>query len=279
MRILVASNVEKDIDGEFGKKIKQYLTEKDVAVSLCRISYNSLDSLKDILRNGFNPDCIMVLGGDGTFIQVAGIIAGESIPMLGINLGNLGYLAETEKDQIYPTIDRLIKGEYDIEERMMLRACAKDCTDAIALNDIVISRKGGLRVIRCLIYVNGKFLSAYDADGVIVSTPTGSTGYNLSAGGPIIEPDAKMIVVTPICPHTISTRAVVLSPDDEIEIQIAEGRYDNQYEASVISDGVLTANLASLDTVKIQCAKEVTKVIKMSKESFLDTLARKMGHN
>ena len=279
MRILVASNVEKDIDGEFGEKIKQYLTEKDVAVSLCRISYNSLDSLKDILRNGFNPDCIMVLGGDGTFIQVAGIIAGESIPMLGINLGNLGYLAETEKDQIYPTIDRLIKGEYDIEERMMLRACAKDCTDAIALNDIVISRKGGLRVIRCLIYVNGKFLSAYDADGVIVSTPTGSTGYNLSAGGPIIEPDAKMIVVTPICPHTISTRAVVLSPDDEIEIQIAEGRYDNQYEASVISDGVLTANLASLDTVKIQCAKEVTKVIKMSKESFLDTLARKMGHN
>ena len=141
MRILVASNVEKDIDGEFGKKIKQYLSEKDVAVSLCRISYNSLDSLKDILRNGFNPDCIMVLGGDGTFIQVAGIIAGESIPMLGINLGNLGYLAETEKDQIYPTIDRLIKGEYDIEERMMLRACAKDCTDAIALNDIVISRK------------------------------------------------------------------------------------------------------------------------------------------
>lgn len=161
-------------------------------------------------------ECIIVLGGDGTLLQAARDVVDLEIPLFGINMGTLGYLAEIDQYSIYPAMDRLMSDRFTIEKRMMLfgtlihegQAAGSD----IALNDIVISREGSLRVVRFNNYVNDTYLNTYKADGIIISTPTGSTGYSLSAGGPIISPAASMILMTPLAPHTLNTRSIVFSP-------------------------------------------------------------------
>ena len=141
-------------------------------------------------------------------------------PLLGINLGTLGYLAEIDKESVFPALDCLMSGKYEIEPRMMLQGRAyrgnRLLAEDIALNDIVISREDGLRVIHLDNYVNGAYLNTYQADGIILSTPTGSTGYSLSAGGPIVSPAASLFVMTPLAPHTLNSRSIILPPENEI---------------------------------------------------------------
>lgn len=271
---LVVSNKEKDPGNSVAGSIKEYLENRD-CVCYCEYVMHDDVSAERLEKAAGAAQCVLVLGGDGTLIQVAGALAGWDIPLLGINLGTLGYLAEVERDHIIPTLERLILDEYDIEERMMLCADTKGSVQA-ALNDIVITRLGDLRVVRYRLNVNGKCLATYDADGIIVSTPTGSTGYNMSAGGPIVEPCASIILVTPICPHTLNTRSVVLSADDEIRIEICESKYRHEYEAYVSCDGAAAIELAAGDAVNIKKATGVTKIIKMSKEGFLEILSRKL---
>ena len=277
-KFLVVSNKEKDSENKYSGMIKDYLNSKGCECQCENVTHNNVSDVDLEAGVDSGAECVLVLGGDGTLIQVAGCLAGKDVPLLGINLGTLGYLAEIEKDQILPTLDRLIKDEYDIEERIMLTSIANNITHT-ALNDIVITRMGNLRVVSYRLFVNGKCLSTYDADGMIISTPTGSTGYNLSAGGPIVEPSANTILVTPICPHTLNTRAVVLSADDEIRVEIGKGKYPNEYEAFVSCDGSMAINLKAGDVVDVKKSSGVTKIIKMSKESFLDVLSRKMDHS
>ena len=273
---LVVANNEKDLGGEVSKMIRTHLENKGCRVSLEAVTHGNVRR-EDLLRSaGSGAECVLVLGGDGTLIQVAGALASMDIPLLGINLGTLGYLAEIERDQVIPTLDRLVADDYKIEERMMLSASTGSLKHD-ALNDIVITRLGDLRVVRYVIYVNGRCLTTYDADGIIVSTPTGSTGYNLSAGGPIVEPCADLILLTPICPHTINTRSVVLSSDDEISIEVSRSKYAHEYEACLTCDGASPIRLAAGDSVDIRKADGVTKIIKMSREGFLDVLSRKLG--
>ena len=145
-----------------------------------------------------------------------------------------------------------------------------------ALNEIAITRKGSLAVIHYNVYVNGKLLKVYSGDGIMVSTPTGSTGYNLSAGGPIASPQSELMLITPICPHTFNTRTVILSPLDVVEIEIARGRDGKQQEVEVNFDGNYKENLYSGDKVVIKRALSTTKIIKLSEESFLEVLHSKM---
>ena len=170
-----------------------------------------------------NTDCILVLGGDGTLLQTARNTRQLSIPLLGINLGTLGYLAEVEKSGITEALLHLLKDDYEIEERMMLVGTVlrdgEEVATAHALNDVVVNRFGPLMVLSYEVSVNGQKLNHYQADGIIVSTPTGSTGYNLSAGGPIALPGSRLMIMTPICPHTLNTRSIVLSADDTIETE------------------------------------------------------------
>lgn len=227
--------------------------------------------------------CILVLGGDGTLIQAARDTLERQLPLLGINMGTLGYLAEIEKNHLEYALDCLMEDRYLVEERMMLygrvfregKKVSEDC----ALNDIVISRYGSLRVISYQLHVNDAFLNAYAADGMIVATPTGSTGYSLSAGGPIVSPSAAMTILTPICPHTLNTRSVVLSPEDRIRIQIDPRKSTSQEEALVAFDGEQAAVLGGGDFVEIQRARQVTKILKISNASFLQVLRNKMGEN
>ena len=275
---LIVANNEKDPEGKVSTMILDFLKDKGCSAGLETVTHGNVRREDLIKSAGSGAECVLVLGGDGTLIQVAGALASMDIPLLGINLGTLGYLAEIERDQVIPTLERLIRDDYKIEERMMLSAAVGNLKHD-ALNDIVITRLGDLRVVRYVVYVNGRCLTTYDADGIIVSTPTGSTGYNLSAGGPIVEPCADLILLTPICPHTINTRSVVLSSDDEISVEVSRSKYAHEYEACLTCDGASPIRLAAGDSVDIRRAEGVTKIIKMSREGFLDVLSRKLGSN
>ena len=221
----------------------------------------------------------MVIGGDGSLIEVARFLHGRNIPVLGINMGTLGYLTEVEVNHIEDAFAQILEGDYTLEDRMMLEGTLQDGRKDISLNDIVVSRKTEIRLIHFRIYVNGELLNTYEADGVIISTPTGSTAYNLSAGGPIVEPTASMIVITPICPHALNTSSIVLSAEDEIVIEIAEGRHDAVEEAMVAFDGADTLPLVTGDRVTIRRAGASTRLMRLSRISFLEMLRRKMKGN
>ena len=224
-------------------------------------------------------DCALVLGGDGTLIRAARELGGHNIPLLGVNMGTLGYLAEVELPRIREALDMLFSGEPDIEDRMMMRGSIDGRNEYMAMNDIVVTREGNLRVVQFHVYVNGVLLNSYLADGVIISTPTGSTGYNLSAGGPIVEPTASLIVITPICSHALNTRSIVLSSEDEIEIAIGPGRNGSKEEVYVAFDGADTISLKTGDRVKVRRSDASATIMKLSKVSFLETLRRKMKGN
>ena len=225
-------------------------------------------------------DCMIVLGGDGTVLEAARETKKLHIPIIGVNLGTLGYMTEIEPAGLDEALDRLIAGDYEQECRMMLNGKVLHVNDVTeegwALNDIVISRSGSLQVIKFDIYVNGQFLHDYNADGMIVTTPTGSTGYNLSAGGPLIEPKAKLITLTPICPHTLNQRSIILSPDDVIEIVIPVGREGREQTVEANFDGSHKVTMSTGDRIRIVQSEKTTEFIQLNQVSFLEVLHKKM---
>ncbi|MEE1314700.1 MAG: NAD(+)/NADH kinase [Faecalimonas sp.] len=224
-------------------------------------------------------ECVLVIGGDGTLIRTARELRFHDIPLLGINMGTLGYLTDVEVQHMEAAVEQVMAGESWVEERMMLHGTLNGQEEAVAWNDIVVTRLGAVRMIRFQIYVNGELLNSYKADGVIVSTPTGSTAYNLSAGGPIVEPTASLIVITPICSHALNTSSIVLSAEDEIVIEIGEGRDGEREGAEISFDGDHHMEAYTGDRLLIQKASETTRLLKLSKVSFLETLRTKMKGN
>lgn len=228
-------------------------------------------------------DCALVIGGDGTFIQASRLLFGHDVPLLGINMGTLGYLTEVEVHNVEEAIAQLMRGDYTIEKRMMLYGSITrtngEKTADVALNDIVLNRGGLMKILNFDLLVNGQLLTSYQADGLIVSTPTGSTAYNLSAGGPIVEPTASLMVITPICSHALNSRSIVFSDEDEIVIEIG-ARREGQMEQAVINfDGADFIPLQTGDKVMIKKAWETAQIIKLSKIGFLETLREKMKGN
>lgn len=272
----IITNKLKDPDFAITNEIKRYIESKG---KVCYISEK--DSEGHIIPGTVpdNAQCGLVLGGDGTLIRAVRDLGTDSLPLLGINLGTLGYLTDVELKDFKPALDRLFEGEPDIEERMMLEGSFRGLQNDIAMNDIVLAREGKVRIVSFNIYVNGTLLNTYHADGVILSTPTGSTGYNLSAGGPVVEPTARMIVITPICSHALNTSSVVLSADDTIEVEICEGRYGRQEQVSLCFDGAEQTTLVTGERVCIKEAAQTARLIKLNRESFMITMRRKMKGN
>ena len=275
-RFLIVTNDGKDTDYKVTKKIKKLLEDAGKTCILCE-----KDADKRIIKNSIPNDieAVIVIGGDGTLIEAARALQNHDTPILGINMGTLGYLTEVEVSGIEEAIEKIIADDYILEKRMMLEGVFNNGDKDICLNDIIVSRKNTLRVIHFDLYVNGELLNSYKADGVIISTPTGSTAYNLSAGGPIVEPTASMIVITPICSHALNTSSIVLSAEDEIVIRVGEGRNGTTEEVLVAFDGADTVTLFTGDSVTIRKACAVTKIMKLSKVSFLEILRRKMKGN
>ena len=231
-----------------------------------------------------DTQCLLVLGGDGTLLQAARDVVHREIPMLGINLGTLGFLAEIDKTSIYTALDKLFADDYEIEERMMLTGTVwrgdKITGQDVALNDIVISRVGPpLRVIGFNNYVNDGYLNSYNADGIIIATPTGSTGYSLSCGGPIISPNAAMTVMTPIAPHTLNTRSIIFPEDDVITVELGEGRRQIQENGLASFDGDVEVPMSTGDRIVIKKASVSVKILKLNHLSFVEVLRQKMSNN
>lgn len=275
-RFYIITNKLKDQDYKITNEIKRYIESRG---KTCFISEK--DGEGHILPDTVPEDaqCGLVLGGDGTFIRAVRDLGEKDLPLLGINLGTLGYLTEVELADFRPELERLFDGTPDIEERMMLEGIFRNSRKDIAVNDIVLAREGKVRIVSFRVYVNGMLLNTYHADGIIISTPTGSTGYNLSAGGPIVEPTARMIVVTPICSHALNTSSVVLSADDIIEVEVCEGRYGRQEQVSLCFDGSEQTTLVTGERVCIRRSEQTAKLVKVSQESFMKTMRKKMKGN
>lgn len=222
-------------------------------------------------------ECVIVLGGDGTIIQASRDLYGLGLPLFGVNTGHLGYLTQVSREsEIIPALEELINDHFYKETRMMLcgkvRPAARSGFEDLALNEIVI-RRMGMSAMHFSIYVNDQLFNEYAADGLIVATPTGSTAYNLSAGGPIAAPEADLIILTPICPHTLNSRSIVLSADSRISIRIG-GR--GRGKTAVSFDGEVIAELNPGERVDIERSQSRTTLIQLKQRPFLENIRNKM---
>ena len=222
-------------------------------------------------------DLLVVFGGDGTILRAARLAAPRGIPIAGVNMGGFGFLAELSTEDFPAALPHLLAGRYTIDERMMLEAVVEQggggAQRLLALNDIVVTKSGVARVLRLRVSVNGEHLASYPADGVIVATPTGSTAYSLSAGGPILDPRVAAIVITPICPHTFNARAVVVGGGDEIAVDVAAP----DPEATLSVDGRVGLTLSAVRRVTVRAASLRTRFVRLGGSSFYGILRTKLA--
>lgn len=277
----IVYNPDKDDDAQVLARLRDYIQEKNcVSGYMDCYSFSALGK-DEVVRVLSGYDYILVLGGDGTLLNAASTVSHVDIPLFGINLGTVGFLTEGEVTNLAAIMERLLSDDFSIQERMMIRGSVRSGDNAVlrkrALNDIVISRAGFSRLIGLDVYVNGSFLNAYEGDGIIISTPTGSTGYNLSAGGPIVDPMAQLMIITPVCPHSLTSKSIVLPSDAEVSIAIAKKRKTQETEAIVSFDGGNDLELSAGDILDICVSKRTTKLIKASDVNFYEILRNKLG--
>jgi NAD+ kinase len=220
-------------------------------------------------------DLLIVLGGDGTLLSMARAVGDLGVPLLGVNLGGLGFLTATTLDEMLPALEAYLAGQMTIEERMLLAARVvrngQPICEYAALNDVVITKSAMSRIIDLSVSVDGRYATAYRADGLIISTPTGSTAYSLSAGGPILFPTMDAVVLTPICSHTLTDRPIVLPGADRIEVTLLA---DQEVMATV--DGQIGVGLRERDTVEVLKAASRIRLVRFPQKDFFSVLRTKL---
>jgi len=224
---------------------------------------------------GDNTDIMISLGGDGTMLASARILRDKDIPILGINLGSLGFLTQLTPDQLECSLTRLIEGDYRIEKRLILKTEIIDgpaLESPFALNDIVIDKGDVSRVINLSLYADGEYICSYTGDGLIIATPTGSTAYSLAVGGPILNPDMEAFIASPISPFSLTSRPMVFSPDRTLEVKVR-----SEHGGALLTiDGQVTAQVAPKGAVKITRAKHSLKMVTFADNSFYSILRHKL---
>lgn len=222
-------------------------------------------------------ELVVVLGGDGTLISVARLFSGKDVPIVGVNLGSLGFLTEVTVEELYPLLERCLKGDPRVSERMMLEVTVcregQEIEKCHVLNDMVINKGALARIVDLETKVNRHFLTTYKADGLIVSTPTGSTGYSMSAGGPIIHPLMSCIVITPICPHTLTNRPIVVTDESIITITIASSCDEKVY---LTLDGQVGFKLLQGDLIEVRKALKTTALVISKDRDYFEILRTKL---
>lgn len=231
---------------------------------------------KPIDQFGESVDLVCVLGGDGTLLDIARRLAGRSLPILGINLGTLGFLSEAEPEDLTHAVEKLLKGDYLIEERSMLEARLMRRGEQLgtftAMNDIGIAKGSFCRIIQCVVSVDDQYVATFSGDGVIVSSPTGSTAYSLSAGGPIVAPNVKMLLLTPVAPHSLTARPMIFSSTEVIRIQVDA----IHKEMGLSIDGQFGCHLEGGDEILVSTSPNVTPLIKWQKDHFFAAIRTKL---
>jgi NAD+ kinase len=239
------------------------------------------DELYDVARCGermVDPahiDALLTLGGDGTMLRGARLVAGRQIPILGVNLGRLGFLTACGGEELEQSLERFASGDYQVQSRMALEARTSREPDTRwrALNDVVLHKGGFARVFRLRTSVNGELMTQYAADGIIISTPTGSTAYSLSAGGPVVVPTVESLVLTPVSPHTLAVRPVVLPPHAEVAVQVEDG----PDELLVTIDGQVGTTFSPGDTLMVRRAERPVLMVTFRDGTFFARMRRKLG--
>ena len=279
-RIGIIPNSGKDIGLKNTKRVIEYLSGKadiymikDYSTLGQQVHYVDMEDFYQRI------DTAIVLGGDGTIIQIATNCAKHNISVLGINLGTIGFMTEVEIDNINESLEKMLNDDYKIEKRMLLKSeiFKNGVLQSVqhALNDVVISKTIGEKLIGIELYTNGELVNKYTADGLIIATPTGSTGYSISAGGPVVDPIMQLYIATPICAHMLSVRSAILSADKEIEIRLNSRATDN--DALVTSDGDVQGYVCDKDKIRITKSKYTFNLIKTGTQSFYDTLLSKLS--
>ncbi len=278
-KIGIIANVEKEKIADHVRSLQKWLKDKGVAVFL-----EEEISKKVALGGGLKGNelarksqLVVVLGGDGTMLRAARLVAGHKVPILGINMGSFGYLTEVNLNEIHPTLELIIQGKFDTEKRMMLDVSirhGKAITNVgSVLNDVVINRGSLSRMNELELEVNGKYLTTYKGDGLIVSTPTGSTAYSLSAGGPIVFPGKDLIIINPICPHTLTNRPIIFSENSNLKITL----WSKDKGAMLTLDGQEAYRITSGDIVTVKKSKHATMLILSPYRSHGEILRSKLG--
>jgi len=257
------------------KDLMKYFEAKNIVCILEEVAAKKLRKKDGIKREELpsRVDLVIVLGGDGTLLSIAHVAAQKDVPVLGINLGALGFLTEVPLDEMYLTLDSYLRGNEEIiSSRRMLEAKTRGRT-YYCLNDVVINKGALARMIQCAIWIDDKEISMTKADGFIISTPTGSTAYSLSAGGPIIQPYIPAIIIAPICPHTLSFRPMVISSESSVKIQLLTGGE----EVYLTIDGQRGNRMKKNDKVEVCCSGLELRLISSPKRNFFDLLQQKLG--
>lgn len=284
-RFCVITNSDKSENRHIAQHIVSYLAGKGKFCQILqdkRHVINGICHYTDISQIPPEMDCAIVLGGDGTIVQAAIDLVHQDIPVLGVNTGTLGFLTEAECQNLDQALERLLQGDYTIDHRIMLKEVAKfpgenSRASCYAMNDMVISKRGDCRLVTIKVYLNEELVDIYRADGLIVATPTGSTGYNLSAGGPVLVPKLHATVLTPICAHSLNKRSLLLDAKDQIMLEIGQTKESCKDQAVFMADGRLVGNLQTGDCLVIEVPHATTEFIKLSDIGFYERMREKLN--
>jgi len=249
----------------------QVILEKEIAARICNEEGLEREKLATLV------DLLIVFGGDGTILSTARLTLGCATPIVGINLGGFGYLTEVNLGEMYEALEIILRGDFETEPRMMLDAALKDQGGEerrfTVLNDVVLNRAHLSRIIELETYVDGRYLITYKADGLIVATPTGSTAYCLSAGGPIVFPQQQVIIINPICPHTLTNRPIILPADVCVQVIMRT----KEQGAMLTLDGQVSLTVQSGDILQVRKSDHITTLISSPHRDYLEILRTKLG--
>lgn len=285
-RVILSSNPYRDSGFETVRKAEKILNAAGIDTRIC-LPFEvdkSFDLPRDIRfsrldRELGRSDCVICFGGDGTILHMAKAATRHRLPILGINIGTMGFIAELESSELNE-LARLATGDYTMDSRLMLDAVVRRGRDVIfhdiGLNDVVVTKGAVARIVHLSVHCDGIQAMDFGGDGVIVATPTGSTGYSISAGGPIMEPDARSILITPICAHDMVSRCIVASDKRTITIQLSANARRNAF---LSVDGGRAFRMNMGDVATITCSKLETKLIRLKDRSFYDVLNNKFTNN
>ncbi len=288
-KIGLVLNTDKNKAYKIAKKVINWFDEKDKNIDIL-IEKSAVENADKFKINNFTEknyqatyqqmkneiDLLILFGGDGTFLNTSHQFVGTDIPLLGINLGKLGFLTEIETNELYKTLEKLYKKKFNIEKRMLLKARVKNddklLKKSYALNDVVVNRGADAHLVTIRLYINDEFVNSYRADGLIIATPTGSTAYNLSAGGPIVNPQIRAIIITPICPHTLYVRPMVISENEKLKVIFSSENNDMKMNI----DGKEMHDLKNEEKTLVSAADQSLSMVSFPDKTFYTILHDKM---